>query len=125
MKPKYQVKPYKCNICGLVLLNTRELLKHKIVLHNDRIYQCQSCNKIFDTKYRFENHLAEIHDTSQNTTAISAGYDNSESSSRTMDQSGEQDVDNNMESVLFRKAAQEKKARKRIRGPYRKSVSSP
>jgi Zinc finger, C2H2 type len=125
MKPKSPAKPYKCNICGLVLINTKELLKHKIVLHNDRIYQCQSCNKIFDTKYRFENHLAEIHDTSQNTTAISAGYDNSESSSRTMDQSGEQDVDNNMESVLFRKAAQEKKARKRIRGPYRKSVSSP
>jgi Zinc finger, C2H2 type len=125
MKPKSQVKPCKCNICGLVLINTKELLKHKIVLHNDRIYQCQSCNKIFDTKYRFENHLAEIHDTSQNTTAISAGYDNSESSSRTMDQSGEQDVDNNMESVLFRKAAQEKKARKRIRGPYRKSVSPP
>jgi Zinc finger, C2H2 type len=125
MKPKSPAKPYKCNICGLVLINTKELLKHKIVLHNDRIYQCQSCNKIFDTKYRFENHLAEIHNTSQNTTAISAGYDNSESSSRTMDQSGEQDVDNNMESVLFRKAAQEKKARKRIRGPYRKSVSSP
>jgi ribosome-binding protein aMBF1 (putative translation factor) len=124
MKPKPQVKPYKCNICGLVLVNPKELLKHKIVLHGDRIYQCQSCNKIFDTKYKFENHLAEIHDTSQNTTAISAGYENSESSSRTMDQSVEQDVDNNMESVFFRKAAQEKKARKRIRGPYRKSVSS-
>jgi Zinc finger, C2H2 type len=125
MKPKSQVKPYKCNTCGLVLINTKELLKHKIVLHNDRIYQCQSCNKIFDTKYRFENHLAEIHDTSQNATAISTGYDNSESSSRTLDQSGEQDLDNNMESVLFRKIAQEKKARKRTRGPYRKSVSSP
>jgi hypothetical protein len=125
MKPKPQVKPYKCNICGLVLVNPKELLKHKTVLHSDRIYQCQSCNKIFDTKYKFENHLAEIHDTSQNTTAISAGYENSESSSRTTDQSVEQDVDNNMESVFFRKAAQEKKARKRIRGPYRKSVSSP
>jgi predicted RNA-binding Zn-ribbon protein involved in translation (DUF1610 family) len=125
MKPKSQVKPYKCNTCGLVLINTKELLKHKIVLHNDRIYQCQSCNKIFDTKYRFENHLAEIHDTSQNATATSTGYDNSEGSKKTMDQSGEQDLDNNMESVLFRKTAQEKKARKRTRGPYRKSVSPP
>lgn len=124
MKPKPPVKPYKCNICGLVFVNLNELLKHKIVLHSDRKYQCQSCNKIFDTRYKFENHLAEIHDTSQETTAISAGYDNSESSSRTMDQSVEQDVDNNMESVFFRKAAQEKKARKRTRGPYRKSVSS-
>jgi len=41
-----------------------------------------------------------------------------------MGQSVEQDVDNNMESVFVRKAAQEKKARKRTRGPYRKSVSS-
>jgi|GEM_PF-882811 uncharacterized C2H2 Zn-finger protein len=124
MKPQPQVKPYKCNICGLVFVNPKELLKHKIVLHGDRIYQCQSCNKIFDTKYKFENHLAEIHDTSQNTTAISAGYDIGESSSSTMGQSVEQDVDNNMESVFVRKAAQEKKARKRTRGPYRKSVSS-
>jgi hypothetical protein len=42
-----------------------------------------------------------------------------------MDQSVEQDVDNNMESIFFRKAAQEKQARKRTRGPYRKSASSP
>ena len=125
MKPKSQVKPYKCNICGLVLVNPNEILKHKIVLHSNRMYQCQSCNKIFDTKYKFENHLAKIHETSQNTNAISAEYGNSESSSRTMDQSVEQDENNNMESVFFRKAAQEKKARKRTRGPYRKSVSSP
>lgn len=124
MKPKPQVKLDKCNICGIVLVNSRELLKHKIALHSAGMFQCQSCNKIFDTKYNFENHLSEIHDTSQNITVISSRYDNnSESNCRTMDQSVEQDVDNNKESVLYRRAAHEKKARKRTRGPYRKSIS--
>jgi rubredoxin len=124
MKPKSQVKPYKCNTCGLVLINTKELLKHKIVLHNDRIYQCQSCNKIFDTKDKFENHAAEIHGTSQITTIVPTNYDDSESSSRNIDQSIAQDIDNDIESNLFKKTIREKKARKRTRGPYRKSVSS-
>jgi hypothetical protein len=95
-----------------VLVNPKELLKHKTVLHSNRIYQCQSCNKIFDTKYKFGNHLAEIHDISQNTTAISAGYENSESSSRTMDQSVEQDVDNNMESVFLGKQLKRRRLEK-------------
>ena len=124
MKPKSQIKPDKCNICGRVLANSGELLKHKIALHSDSMFQCQSCNEIFDTKYKFENHL-EIHNTPQYTAVISDGYDNSEGSSRPMHQSVEQDVDNHKESVLFRKATQEKKARKRTRGPYRKSVSLP
>jgi hypothetical protein len=65
-----------------------------------------------------------MHDNSQNTTVILYSYENSQSS-RTIDQSVEPYADNDMESILFRKAAQKKKARKRTRGQYRKSVSSP
>ena len=124
MKLKLPVKPYKCNICGMVLVNSKELLKHQIAVHIDKMFQCQSCNKIFGTKNKFENHIAEIHDNSQNAIVIPASHDISESS-RTTDLSVAQNVDNDMESILYRKAAQEKKARKRTRGPYRKSVSSP
>jgi uncharacterized C2H2 Zn-finger protein len=124
MRLKPPVKPYKCKICGMVLINSKELLKHQIAVHIDKMFQCQSCNKIFGTKNKFENHVAEIHDKPQKATVIPASYDNSESS-RTTDLSVAQNVDNDMESILYRKAAQEKKARKRTRGPYRKSVSSP
>ena len=123
MRLRPSVKPYQCNICGMVLVNSKELLKHQIAVHIDKMFQCQSCNKIFGTKNKFENHVAEIHDKPQKTTVIPASYDNSESS-RTTDLSVAQNVDNDMESILYRKAAQEKKARKRTRGPYRKSVSS-
>jgi uncharacterized C2H2 Zn-finger protein len=124
MKPKTPVKSYKCNICGIVLVNSKELLKHEISVHIDKMFQCQSCNKIFDTKDKFENHAAEIHGMSQNTTIVSTSYDDSERSSKTIDQSIAQNVDNEIESNLFKKVIREKKARKRIRGPYRKSVSS-
>jgi uncharacterized C2H2 Zn-finger protein len=124
MRLKPPVKPYKCNICGMVLINSKELLKHQIAVHIDKMFQCQSCNKIFGTKNKFENHVAEIHDNLQRATVIPASYDNGKSS-RTTDLSVAQNVDSDMESILYRKAAQEKKARKRTRGPYRKSVSSP
>jgi uncharacterized C2H2 Zn-finger protein len=124
MKPKTPVKLYKCNICGMVLVNSKELLKHQIAVHIDKMFQCQSCNKIFGTKDKFENHVAEIHGMSQNAAIVSTGYDDSESSSKTIDQSNAQNMDNEIESNLFKKAIREKKARKRTRGPYRKSVSS-
>jgi uncharacterized C2H2 Zn-finger protein len=124
MKPKTPVKTYKCNTCGIILANSRELLKHQIAVHIDKMFQCQSCNKIFGTKDEFENHAAEIHGISQNTTIVPTSNDDSKSSSRTIDQSIAQNVDNEIESNLFKKAIREKKARKRTRGPYRKSVSS-
>jgi hypothetical protein len=124
MKPKTPVKSYKCDICGMVLINSKELLKHQIAVHVDKMFQCQSCNKIFGTKDKFENHAAEIHGMSQNTTIVSTSYDDRESSSRTIDQSIAHNIDNEIESNLFKRTIREKKARKRTRGPYRKSVSS-
>jgi Zinc finger, C2H2 type len=124
MKPRRPVKSYDCNICGIVLVNSKELLKHQIAVHVDNMFQCQSCNKIFGTKDKFENHAAEIHGMSQNTTIVPTSYDDSESSSRSTDQLIAQNMDNELESNLFKKTIREKRARKRTRGPYRKSVSS-
>jgi uncharacterized Zn finger protein len=113
MKLKLPVKQYKCNICGIVEVNSKELLKHQIAVHIDKMFQCQSCNKVFDTKIKFENHAAKVHGNSQYTT----------DSNSTMEKLVVEKEDADTESMLLGKAAQEKKARKRTRGPYRKSVS--
>ena len=52
--------------------------------------------------------MAEIHDNPQKATVIPASYDNSESS-RTTDLSVAQNVDNDMESILYRKAELKKR----------------
>lgn len=109
-------KPYKCDICGIQEVNYEELLKHQIAVHIDKLFQCQSCNKVFDTKIKFETHAGEVHGNSQ--------YPDSKSNS-TMRRLVAEKVDNDMESVLLGKADREEKARKRTRGPYRKSISLP
>lgn len=49
----------------MVLVNEEEeeLTKHQIIVHIDKMPQCQSCNKVFDNKQKFEEHSAEIHDS--------------------------------------------------------------
>jgi hypothetical protein len=69
------------------------------------MFQCQLCKKTFDTKTKLENHAVKVHGKSQYTFTASDNY-------------------NNTESMLLERTAKEKKARKRTRGPYRKSVSS-
>ncbi|MGH9983196.1 MAG: C2H2-type zinc finger protein [Nitrososphaeraceae archaeon] len=68
------------------------------------MFQCRLCKKTFDTKTKFENHAIKVHGKLQFTFTAS---DN-----------------NNAESILLERAAKEEKARKRTRGPYRKSSSS-
>jgi uncharacterized C2H2 Zn-finger protein len=65
------VKQYKYDICGILLVNSKELLKYQIAADINKMFQCQSCNMVFDTKNKFENHVAKTSDNSQNTTVIS------------------------------------------------------
>src|SRR5215208_1658949 len=69
---------YKCDICGMVLVNYKEFLKHKVVVHIDKMFQCQSCNKVFGTKVKLEKHAADVHGSSQHTTitATTSNYNN-------------------------------------------------
>ena len=52
---------YRCNICGMILVNEEELTKHQIIVHIDEMLQCKSCSKVFDNKQEFEKHSAEVH----------------------------------------------------------------
>jgi uncharacterized C2H2 Zn-finger protein len=71
---------YKCDICGMVLVNYKEFLKHKVAVRIDKMFQCQSCNKVFGTKVKLEKHAAKVHGSSQYTiiTATAANYNNSD-----------------------------------------------
>jgi uncharacterized C2H2 Zn-finger protein len=59
MKPE----PYTCDICGMVFVNEKELSKHSELVHatsNDqKMFQCQSCSKFFDSKEDFEKHAIQ------------------------------------------------------------------
>jgi hypothetical protein len=45
----------------MVFVNSEELVKHKKVVHLNKMYQRQSCNKFFDNEERFEKHVIQVH----------------------------------------------------------------
>jgi uncharacterized C2H2 Zn-finger protein len=93
----------------MVLINEEELTKHQIIVHIDKMLQCQSCNKVFDNKQKFEIHCAEVH-----------GSKSQSDSNFAKKHKIEEKVDD-MQSMLLKRNMEEEKARKRTRGPYRKS----
>jgi uncharacterized C2H2 Zn-finger protein len=106
---------YKCDICGMVLVNYKEFLKHKVTVHIDKMFQCQSCNKVFGTKIKLEKHAAKVHGSLQyTTTATTANYNNSNNNG-TIEQLVADKSDYNTEYMLLERAAEEEKARKRTR----------
>lgn len=116
---------HKCDICGMVLVNYKEFLKHKVVVHIDKMFQCQSCNKVFSTKIKLEKHAADAHSSSQyTTTATTVNYNDNDNNNGTIEQLVADKSDYKTEYMLLERAAEEEKARKRTRGPYRKSVSA-
>jgi uncharacterized C2H2 Zn-finger protein len=100
---------YRCNICGMILVNEEELTKHQIIVHIDDMLQCQSCNKVFVDKQKFEEHSTEVHGTKTQSDSNFAKKHRIE-----------EKVDD-MQSMLLKRNMEEEKARKRTRGPYRKS----
>jgi uncharacterized C2H2 Zn-finger protein len=102
---------YRCNICGMIFVNEEELTKHQIIVHIDKMLQCQSCGKVFDNKQGFEKHSAKVH-----------GSKSQSDSNFAKKHRYEEKVDD-VQSMLLKRNMEEEKARKRTRGPYRKSSS--
>jgi uncharacterized C2H2 Zn-finger protein len=48
---------YKCDICGMVFVNDTELARHQKFVDENKMFQCQACNKFFDKKQEFEKHV--------------------------------------------------------------------
>jgi uncharacterized C2H2 Zn-finger protein len=53
-------EPCSCDICEMVFVNEKELTKHRMLVHapnyDEKMFQCQSCSKFFDSKEDFEKH---------------------------------------------------------------------
>jgi uncharacterized C2H2 Zn-finger protein len=92
---------YRCNICGMILVNEEELTKHQIIVHIDEMLQCKSCSKVFDNKQEFEKHSAEVH-----------GNKSQSGSNFAKKHRIEEKVDD-MQSMLLKRNMEEEKARKR------------
>jgi hypothetical protein len=94
----------------MVFVNSEKLLQHQMNVHIDQMLQCQSCNKVFASKEEFKNHEIEIHSGSKSSSNLSEKQ-------MIISELGE-----DIESTLLKRANEEKHARKRTRGPYRKSA---
>jgi uncharacterized C2H2 Zn-finger protein len=92
---------HKCSVCGMVFVNSGELAEHSATVHRDTMLQCQSCGRFFGSRQELDAHAAEFHAASRNFS--------------------KQTPDEEKETSLLRKADKEEKARRRTRGPYRKS----
>ena len=112
---------YKCNICGMVFVNSKELAKHQIDVHINELFQCQACNKVFDDSQQFEKHAIEVHGGSSSNHYSSKSNENIENIEDKNKGVVVSDNDDTEESKLLRQTNEEEKTRKRTRGPYRKS----
>jgi hypothetical protein len=83
------------------------------------MFRCLLCNKILESKTKFENHAKEVHGISHYTNTAATNYNKN----NTINEVFADKSDNKVESMLLEKTAKEEKTRKRTRGPYRKSVS--
>jgi uncharacterized C2H2 Zn-finger protein len=104
-------RSYECNICGMILANSEELTKHQTIVHINKMLQCQSCGRVFDNKDKFNRHVAKVHGNSHQ---LDSNFGKKYRFKEQID---------DIESMLLKQITEEEKARKRTRGPYRKSSS--
>jgi hypothetical protein len=96
----------------MALTDSEELGSHRRAVHTDEMIQCQSCAKFFESKLDFEKHSMGVHG--------GASQSNNNFGAK---QRFEEKVDDT-ESMLLKRTMEEDKARKRTRGPYRKSAAT-
>jgi uncharacterized C2H2 Zn-finger protein len=120
-----QSQPYKCNICGMIFVNSKELAKHQIDVHINELFQCQSCNKVFGNSQEFEKHAIEVHGSGDSHYPSKSNSDGDSMGNIQYNNDNKKEVvvadNDSIESKLLRQTNGEEKARKRNRGPYRKS----
>ncbi len=92
--------PIYCIECGMAFITQGDLYDHEIIVHLENGFQCQSCYLFFEDKKQFTEH-AIIHSPSPNINRLKKLNENH----------------------LRKQKEQSHKARKRSRGPYRKSHS--
>jgi len=98
----------------MVFVNLVDLTVHEINLHCEKLCQCQSCFEIFSDQKEFDKHVKAVHNISSPS--------NFESESNAVDSKNEnRKALEELESSLLTHEREEKNARRKTRGPYRKS----
>ena len=92
--------PYFCMRCGVTFITQGDLYDHEIIVHLENGFQCQSCHLFFEDKKQFTEHW-KIHSPFRNIYRLNKLNENH----------------------LRKQKEQSHKARKRSRGPYRKSYT--
>ena len=77
------------------------------------MHRCQYCNKVFVGRKEFEKHVSDRH----------ISHYSSPKSNASTSKKGEEYETEQTESALLKRMTNEEKARRRTRGPYRKSSS--
>jgi len=112
----------ECEICGMIFINKKELAKHRELVHptnnDEKMFQCQSCSMFFDNKEEFVKHALETHSEKSNFNIAKTVTEDIMKKRRAIEN---KEQDNNTENKLLKRANLEEQARKRTRGPYRKS----
>jgi uncharacterized C2H2 Zn-finger protein len=103
-------EPLQCDACGMVFAVPEDLATHRTAVHIDGQLQCQSCGRFFEDNETFDRHASEDHS-------------NSSQANLGQKQIHECKIDD-VESLLLKRTMEEEKARKRTRGPYRKSSAA-
>jgi uncharacterized C2H2 Zn-finger protein len=113
----------ECDICGMIFINKKELTKHRVLVHptnnDEKMFQCQSCSMFFDSKEEFTKHAIEAHSEKSNFNIGKTVTEDIMKKGRAI--ANKEKGNNNTENRLLKRANSEEQARKRTRGPYRKS----
>jgi hypothetical protein len=109
----------------MIFVNSKELAKHQIDVHINELFQCQSCNKVFGNSQEFEKHAIEVHGSGGSHYPSKSNSDGDSMGNIQYNNDNKKEVvvadNDSIESKLLRQTNGEEKARKRSRGPYRKS----
>jgi uncharacterized C2H2 Zn-finger protein len=113
----------ECEICGMIFINIKELARHRELVHptnnDEKMFQCQSCSMFFDSEEEFAKHALETHSEKSNFNIAKTVTEDIMKKGRAIE--NKKQDNNNTENRLLKQTNLEKRARKRTRGPYRKS----
>jgi uncharacterized C2H2 Zn-finger protein len=112
----------------MIFVNKKELAKHRALVHatnkDEKMFQCQSCSMFFSSKEDFERHAIEVHSEKSNYNIGKTKTGDIMEKGRAIANIEDKEYSNsNTENRLLKRVNSEEKARKRTRGPYRKSSS--
>lgn len=54
-------KKHKCETCGINFNKVEQLMQHKQVAHEEKLYMCSDCNAGFEGMEQMRDHIKKFH----------------------------------------------------------------